>query len=124
MLDEGLEHRVSLVRRDAANTAHITGRRFAAVLLDPFDQTVLVGIGLGQGRLHAAIRSTGSRAAYAHPAPRLPATPLTQNTSEIHELGLFTDEETLQSIAATGLDARHEAASIADRGLYGARIAG
>ncbi len=65
MLDEGLEHCVSLVRRDVASTAHITGRDFAAVLLDPFDQTmtVLVDIDLGQGRVHAAIRSAASRPA-------------------------------------------------------------
>jgi SAM-dependent methyltransferase len=44
--------------------------------------------------------------------------------SEVHELGLFTEEETLLAFNAAGLDAQHEAASSTHRGLYIARRTG
>jgi SAM-dependent methyltransferase len=47
----------------------------------------------------------------------------TQQTTEMHELGLFTEEETLRAFAFAGLNAQHEAASPTNRGLYLARIA-
>ena len=48
---------------------------------------------------------------------------ITRHTSEVHELGLFTGEETLRAFAAAGLDAKHEADSPSHRGLYIARLA-
>jgi ubiquinone/menaquinone biosynthesis C-methylase UbiE len=45
-----------------------------------------------------------------------------RHTSEVHELGLFTRDETLQAFAAAGLTARHEAPSALNRGLYIARV--
>lgn len=44
-----------------------------------------------------------------------------RHTTEIHELGLFTVDETLRAFSAAGLTARHEAASDTNRGLYIAR---
>ena len=44
-----------------------------------------------------------------------------RRTTEVHELGLFTVEETLDAFSAAGLTARHEAASKLNRGLYIAR---
>jgi SAM-dependent methyltransferase len=46
-----------------------------------------------------------------------------RKTSEIHELGLFTTEEMLQSFKAAGLDVRHDPKGLTGRGLYIARIA-
>ena len=46
-----------------------------------------------------------------------------QQISEVHELGLFTEAETLAAFATAGLTAQHEAASAGNRGLYIARIA-
>jgi ubiquinone/menaquinone biosynthesis C-methylase UbiE len=46
-----------------------------------------------------------------------------QRITEVHELGLFTEQETLQAFAAAGLAAQHEAKSPSNRGLYVARIA-
>lgn len=48
---------------------------------------------------------------------------VTQETSEVHELGLFTVEETLEAFARAGLNAQHEAPSPSNRGLYLAKIA-
>ena len=45
-----------------------------------------------------------------------------RRTTEIHELGLFTVEETLDAFSAAGLRARHEAASELNRGLYIAKL--
>ncbi|HEX6051953.1 MAG TPA: class I SAM-dependent methyltransferase [Gemmatimonadaceae bacterium] len=42
-------------------------------------------------------------------------------TTELHELGLFTRDETLQAFAGAGLAARHEAPTELNRGLYIAR---
>ena len=47
----------------------------------------------------------------------------TEQLSELHELGLFTEAETLQAFAAAGLAAQHEAASSGNRGMYLARVA-
>ena len=44
-----------------------------------------------------------------------------RQTTEIHELGLFTEQETLQAFAAAGMTAQHHAASATHRGLYVAR---
>ncbi|MDF2773483.1 MAG: class SAM-dependent methyltransferase [Geminicoccaceae bacterium] len=44
-----------------------------------------------------------------------------RHTTELHELGLFTRDETLQAFAAAGLAARHEAPTPQNRGLYIAR---
>ena len=44
-----------------------------------------------------------------------------RNAVEVHELGLFTTDETLKAFAAAGLQARHEAPSSRNRGLYIAR---
>ena len=44
-----------------------------------------------------------------------------RHTTELHELGLFTRDETLQAFAAAGLTARHEAPTELNRGLYLAR---
>ena len=44
-----------------------------------------------------------------------------RNTTEIHELGLFTKDETLQAFRAAGLTAQHYAPSDTNRGLYIAR---
>lgn len=44
-----------------------------------------------------------------------------RHTTEIHELGLFTKEETLRAFSSAGLSARHEAPSATNRGLYIAR---
>ena len=46
---------------------------------------------------------------------------VTREAAEVHELGLFTEAETLQAFAAVGLKVRHEAASPRNRGLYIAR---
>ena len=46
-----------------------------------------------------------------------------RETSEIHELGLFTPEEMLQSFKAAGLDVQHDPKGLTGRGLYVARIA-
>jgi SAM-dependent methyltransferase len=45
-----------------------------------------------------------------------------QRMSETHELGLFTEAETLEAFDAAGLAARHEAESPSNRGLYVARL--
>ena len=45
----------------------------------------------------------------------------TRQATEIHELGLFTEAETLQAFSAAGLTAVHHAASPGNRGLYVAR---
>ncbi|MEW5916094.1 MAG: class I SAM-dependent methyltransferase [Gemmatimonadota bacterium] len=45
----------------------------------------------------------------------------TRRVSEVHELGLFTPDETLRAFDAAGLDAQHEAPSERNRGLYIAR---
>jgi SAM-dependent methyltransferase len=45
-----------------------------------------------------------------------------QEIHETHELGLFTEDETLAAFAAVGLHAEHEAASASNRGLYIARL--
>jgi ubiquinone/menaquinone biosynthesis C-methylase UbiE len=42
---------------------------------------------------------------------------VTRTAAEVHELGLFTEAETLLAFEHAGLSVRHEAAS-ADRGLY------
>jgi hypothetical protein len=44
-----------------------------------------------------------------------------RNAVEVHELGLFTTDETLKAFAAAGLQARHDAPSSHNRGLYIAR---
>ena len=44
-----------------------------------------------------------------------------QRFSEFHELGLFTEEETLRAFASADLPVEHEAASSTHRGLYIAR---
>jgi SAM-dependent methyltransferase len=44
-----------------------------------------------------------------------------RNAVEVHELGLFTTDETLKAFAAAGLQARHDAPSSRNRGLYIAR---
>ncbi|MGQ0648425.1 MAG: class I SAM-dependent methyltransferase [Gemmatimonadaceae bacterium] len=41
-----------------------------------------------------------------------------RESTEVHELGLFTVAETLEAFAAAGLAARHEAPSSRTRGLY------
>ena len=45
-----------------------------------------------------------------------------RETSEIHELGLFTPEEMLQSFKAAGLDVHHDPKGLTGRGLYAARV--
>jgi len=45
----------------------------------------------------------------------------TRHTSEVHELGLFTKDETLEAFADAGLAAEHHAPSDLNRGLYVAR---
>lgn len=45
-----------------------------------------------------------------------------RHTTEIHELGLFTVEETLQAFSIAGLSAEHHAPSERNRGLYVARV--
>lgn len=47
----------------------------------------------------------------------------TRRTSELHELGLFTTDETLRAFSAAGLVAEHHAPSATNRGLYIARLA-
>lgn len=47
----------------------------------------------------------------------------TRYASEVHELGLFTVKELLDTFAAAGLDAHHDANGLNGRGLYVARIA-
>ena len=47
-----------------------------------------------------------------------------RETSEIHELGLFTKDETLHAFLAAGLTAQHHAAADTNRGLYVARTSG
>jgi SAM-dependent methyltransferase len=46
----------------------------------------------------------------------------TRHITELHELGLFTPEETLQAFAAAGFHAEHEAPSPTNRGFYAARL--
>jgi SAM-dependent methyltransferase len=46
-----------------------------------------------------------------------------RHTTELHELGLFTRDETLRAFSAAGLAARHHAPSATNRGLYIARVA-
>jgi SAM-dependent methyltransferase len=46
----------------------------------------------------------------------------TRHATEVHELGLFTVEEMLEAFAAAGLDARHDAQGLMDRGLYVAKV--
>jgi len=47
-----------------------------------------------------------------------------RETSEIHELGLFTPGEMLQSFQAAGLEVQHDPKGVTGRGLYIAKIAG
>jgi len=44
-----------------------------------------------------------------------------REATELHELGLFTEAETLHAFSAAGLTAQHYAASATNRGLYVAR---
>jgi SAM-dependent methyltransferase len=46
-----------------------------------------------------------------------------RQASEVHELGIFTRDEMLQSFRAAGLDASHDADGLIGRGLYVARPA-
>ena len=46
----------------------------------------------------------------------------TRHAIEVHELGLFTVAELLETFTAAGLDARHEAQGLMGRGLYVAKI--
>ena len=45
-----------------------------------------------------------------------------RRTSELHELGLFTRQETLDALSAAGLDAVHHAPTDTNRGLYVAKL--
>lgn len=47
----------------------------------------------------------------------------TRRASEIHELGLFTTAELLQTFQDAGLQVEHDPKGLTDRGLYVARIA-
>ena len=47
----------------------------------------------------------------------------TRYATEIHELGLFTPAELLQTFQAAGLRADHDPKGLTDRGLYVARVA-
>ena len=44
-----------------------------------------------------------------------------RDATELHELGLFTEAETLRTFASAGLEVRHEAPAARNRGLYIAR---
>lgn len=46
-----------------------------------------------------------------------------EHASEMHELGLFTVEETLEAFREAGLDATHDPKGPSGRGLYLARVA-
>ena len=46
----------------------------------------------------------------------------TRHASEVHELGLFTSAELLQTFQEAGLQADHDPKGLTDRGLYVARI--
>ena len=46
-----------------------------------------------------------------------------ERASEVHELGLFTTEEMLESFRAAGLEAEHDPVGLIDRGLFIARAA-
>jgi SAM-dependent methyltransferase len=45
-----------------------------------------------------------------------------RHASELHDLGLFTEGETIAAFAAAGLDVVHEAESPSNRGLYVSQI--
>ena len=47
----------------------------------------------------------------------------TRHASEVHDLGLFTVTELLDTFSAVGLDARHDARGLTGRGLFVAKIA-
>jgi SAM-dependent methyltransferase len=47
----------------------------------------------------------------------------TRRASEVHELGLFTTPELMQTFRGAGLDADHDPQGLTDRGLYVARMA-
>ena len=47
----------------------------------------------------------------------------TRHAKEIHELGLFTPAELLQTFQAAGLRAESDPKGLTDRGLYVARVA-
>lgn len=47
----------------------------------------------------------------------------TRHAKEIHELGLFTPAELLQTFQEAGLRAEHDPKGLTDRGLYVARVA-
>jgi len=47
----------------------------------------------------------------------------TRRASEIHELGLFTTAEMMQTFQDAGLEVEHDPKGLTDRGLYVARVA-
>ena len=47
-----------------------------------------------------------------------------RRVSEVHELGLFTTEETTQAFREAGLDVEHDPEGLTGRGLFIARSAG
>ena len=47
----------------------------------------------------------------------------TRHASEVHELGLFTTTELLETFRSAGLEANHDPKGLTDRGLYVARTA-
>jgi SAM-dependent methyltransferase len=47
----------------------------------------------------------------------------TRRASEVHELGLFTTSELLDTFRTVGLQAEHDPKGLTDRGLYVARVA-
>jgi SAM-dependent methyltransferase len=47
----------------------------------------------------------------------------TRRTSEIHELGLFTTAELMETFRNAGLDAEYDPKGLTDRGLYVAQVA-
>jgi len=47
----------------------------------------------------------------------------TRRASEVHDLGLFTTDEMLQSFDAAGLVAEYDAQGLCGRGLYVAKAA-
>ena len=47
----------------------------------------------------------------------------TRRASEVHELGLFTTTELLETFRNTGLDADYDPKGLTDRGLFVARVA-
>lgn len=95
---------------------------FPPGVLEPGPHSVRTG---EAGAVHVertATTEVDGRISRLHFEYAITAAGTTRHATEVHELGLFTEAETLAAFAAAGLEARHEAATERNRGMYIARV--